>query len=274
MYRFLFTPKWLGWFALVIILSLACVALGMWQMDRRNEAVAEVGKIESNYDAEPLDFAQARQYFKDFDPAREWTPVTLEGTYDTGNQRVVRNRPLNGRPGYEVLVPLRLENGSAVIINRGWLPIGNDTSGRPDVVPQPAEGTVEVTARLKPAEPVLDRGAPKGQLASINLDEFTGILDYPIYTDAYGLMASEDPAAARTPVPLGRPDIDTGPHLSYSMQWFAFGALLFVGYGYAARQEALVDVPLSDRNGRGARENRKPTAEQEEDALLDAQGYH
>lgn len=269
MYRFLFTPKWLGWFALVIVLSLACIALGMWQMDRRNQAVAEVEKVENNYDAEPLDFAQGRQYFEDYVPNKEWTPVTLEGTYDTANQRVVRNRPLNGRPGYEVLVPLRLENGAAVIINRGWLPIGNDRSGYPDVVPQPAEGVVEVTARLKPAEQELDRGAPSGQLASINLDEFTNILEYPVYTDAYGLMAQEDPATPTRPAPLGKPDIDTGPHLSYSMQWFAFGALIFVGYGYAARQEAMIGEPAAE-----GKTNRKPTSEQEEDALLDAQGYH
>lgn len=271
MYRFLLTPRWLGWFALAVILALACAALGMWQLDRRNQAVAEVEKVNNNYDAEPLSFEQARTYFKDFDPAMEWTPVTLHGTYDTEHQRVVRNRPLNGRPGYEVLVPLRLENGSAVIVNRGWLPIGNERSGYPDVVPQPAEGPVEVTVRLKPAEPELERGAPKGQLASINLDAYTKILDYPVYTDAYGLMASEDPAAATRPVPLGRPDIDTGPHLSYSMQWFAFGALMFVGYGYAARQQARLDTPGLDTP---VKTRRKPTAEDEEDALLDAQGYH
>ncbi len=238
-------------------------------MDRRNLAVAEVEKVENNYDAEPLGFDRASQYFEDFDPDREWTPVTVEGTYDTANQRVVRNRPLNGRPGYEVLVPLRLENGAAVIINRGWLPIGNDRSGYPDAVPQPAEGAVEVTTRLKPPEQELNRrGAPTGQLATINLEKFSGILDYPVYTGAYGLMAQEDPAAATRPAPLGKPDIDTGPHLSYSMQWFAFGALIFVGYGYAARQEAIIGEPAEGKT------NRKPTGEQEEDALLDAQGYH
>ena len=27
-----------------------------------------------------------------------------------------------------------------------------------------------------------------------------------------------------------------GPHLSYSMQWYAFAVLVFVAYGYSARQ--------------------------------------
>lgn len=301
-YRFLFSRRWLGWLSMVLVLAAACAALGLWQMDRRDQAVAEVERIQGNYDATPLSYEQARPYFDSFAPDIEWTPVTLQGTYDTENQRVVRNRPLSGQPGYEVLVPLRLDNGSAVIINRGWLPIGNDQAGRPDEVPQPEPGQVTVTARIKPAEPDLDRGAPQGQLASINLDTYAEALGYPVHTGSYGLLASEDPAAAVMPVAMGKPVIDTGPHLSYSLQWFAFGVLTFVGLGYAARQQARLDesedyddgiaaqyeggsnaarVDRAERDGTTARQkaerpnarSRRRTSEEEEDALLDAQGY-
>ena len=43
------------------------------------------------------------------------------------------------------------------------------------------------------------------------------------------------------PVPPPEPEIDSGPHLSYSLQWYAFAALFFVAYGYAARQQARND---------------------------------
>ena len=38
------------------------------------------------------------------------------------------------------------------------------------------------------------------------------------------------------------PEIDSGPHLSYSLQWYAFAALFFVAWGYAARQQARNDA--------------------------------
>lgn len=286
MYRFLLSGKWLGWFLLVCLLAAVCSALGMWQLDRREAVRADIGVVEDNYDADPR--AYDPTLFTGYDPATEWQPVTLTGTYDAAEQRVVRNRPLNGRPGYEVLVPLRLSDGTAVAVNRGWLPIGNDEAGHPDSVPAPPEGEVEVTARIRPSEPAVERGAPDGQLASIDLAAYAAELDYPLATGSYGVMAAESPSAAEVPQPLAVPERSEGTHLSYAMQWFAFGVLLFVGLGYAAYQEAQnrrwAAAGLDrDDDGDGMhsavprarpkpqRARRRPTQEEEEDAILDAQ---
>ena len=169
MYRFLFSSKWLGYLLLAAIFATACVFLGRWQMDRRAETLAEINRVVSNYSATPIPFADARDQFIKLDADREWTQVELRGRYDEAGQRIVRNRPLNGQPGYEVVVPFKLESGETVVIDRGWLPIGNKTPGSPDSVPAPPAGNVTVVARLKPAEPELQRGAPDGQLASIDL---------------------------------------------------------------------------------------------------------
>jgi cytochrome oxidase assembly protein ShyY1 len=285
-YRFLFTGKWIGWFLLVVLLAAVCVLLGNWQMDRREQARDVISAIESNYDREPVEFAAVPQIFETASEADEWTPVTLRGEYDVAGQRIVRNRPLNGRPGYEVLVPLRLASGAAVIVDRGWLPIGNNKAGHPDEVPAAPEGDVTVVVRMKPGEADVNRGAPEGQLASIRLEDYAAELDYPVYTGAYGMMATEDPAPATQPVAIPKPAIDEGPHLSYSMQWYAFGLLFFVGYGYAARQQARMDELQAEDEALGfheanpapraaapKRRRNRPTAEEEEDALLDAQGF-
>jgi len=273
-YRFLLTPRWLAWFALVTALAAACAALGMWQLDRRDKVVADIGRIEANYEQSPVPYAAGSTDLTSYDPLREWTPVEFTGVYDTAGQVIVRNRPLNGQPGYEVLVPLRLDDGAAVIIDRGWLPIGNDEAGRPDAIPAPPEGSVTVTARVKPGEPAVNRGAPEGQIASIDLEGYAERLGYPVQTGAYGLMAAEDPAPAAAPLQFPKPSLNEGPHLSYSMQWFAFGALLFVGLGYAARQQARIErEEAQGRPDAVRRPGRRPTAEEAEDALLDAQGF-
>jgi cytochrome oxidase assembly protein ShyY1 len=273
-YRFLLTPRWLAWLALVTALAAACAALGMWQLDRRDKVVEDIGRIEANYEQRPVPYAAGSTDLASYDPLREWTPVKFTGVYDTAGQVIVRNRPLNGQPGYEVLTPLRLEDGTAVIIDRGWLPIGNNEAGRPDAIPAPPEGTVTVTARVKPGEPAVNRGAPEGQVASIDLEGYAEMLGYPVQTGAYGLMAAEDPAPAVAPLQFPKPSLNEGPHLSYSMQWFAFGALLFVGLGYAARQQALFERDEAQGRPEAVRRpGRRPTAEEAEDALLDAQGF-
>ena len=294
-YKFLLTSRWLGSFAMAVVFAIACVALGNWQMNRRNAVVENIHKIQQNYAGAVVDYANIAANFDQLDPAKEWTQVRLKGTYQNSDQRIVRNRPLNGAPGYEVLVPLTLENGDTVIVDRGWLPIGNNEAGHPDTVPQPVPGVVEVIARLKPAEPKLDRGAPEGQLASIDLKEYAGQVGYPIKTGSYGQLASESPAAAINPVSFPAPSIDEGSHLSYALQWIAFGILAFIGFGYAARMQRRNDdfdaleaaesgVPVEELYGRGSafhprrhvkvrKPGAKPSAEEAEDALLDAQGF-
>ena len=297
MYRFLFSSKWLGYLLLAAIFATACVFLGRWQMDRRAETLAEINRVLSNYSAAPVPFAAVRDEFNELEPAKEWTQVEMKGQYDAAGQRIVRNRPLNGQPGYEVVVPFKLESGETVVIDRGWLPIGNNNPGRPDTIPAPPEGDVTAVVRLKAGEPTLQRGAPDGQLASIDLPTYAAELEYPILTGAYGQLASESPAAPEMPLPFPMPSTEEGTHLSYSLQWFAFGVLMFVGFGYAARQQArnaAIDAEEDADGEDGAsdsgspvhsaaaaarrrspvpRKRKHPTAEEEEDALLDAQGY-
>lgn len=155
---------------------------------------------------------------------------------------LVRNRPQNGRVGYEVLVPFRTGTGQVVVLDRGWIPTGVSADGMPDEVPAPPEGTVTVSARLQPGEPAVDRGAPEGQIATIELEQLQARWSGPVGTAAYGEVFSEDPAPAVAPTPAPEPEIDSGPHLSYSLQWYAFAALFFVAYGYAARQQARNDA--------------------------------
>ena len=287
MYRFLASTRWLGWFLLACVFAAACYGLGNWQMSRLDSARAENHHVASNYDAAPLAFEDARALFGTLPPDRKWAQVALRGEYLAEDTVVVRNRPLGEAPGYEVLVPFRTDSGETVVVNRGWLPIGNESAGHPDTIPAPPSGTVDVVVRLKPAEPNLERSAPEGQLATINLEMYASKLPYPIATGAYGIMATEDPAVAVVPAALEKPEFDEGNHLSYAFQWFAFGVLAFIGLGYAARLQA--HQPRGPGSGRGggrrrhhgpdsayrvprrtARKGGKPTDEDAKDAYLDA----
>ncbi len=291
MYRFLASTRWIGWLLLVCLFAAAFAFLGNWQMDRREQALTEISHVQRNFDAAPIPFAQAKPLFEQFATDAKWTPVTLEGSYLTEDQTIVRNRISGSRPGYEVLVPFRTTDGTTVVVNRGFLPIGNENAGQPDSIPAPPAGTVKVQVRMKASEPKLDRGAPEGQLASIDLPTFAAKLDYPIATGSYGLMFLEDPAPANAPTQLQRPEEDEGPHLSYSFQWFAFGVLVFIGFGYAAKQQARInredreeaaeaalrgEEPVLHQAHRMRKRPKKlvrrdgtPTDEAEEDAYLD-----
>lgn len=282
-YKFLLSRRWLGLLLLAALFAAACIGLGNWQMDRRNQTVAEIRRVQENYDKTPVPFQSVRSHFETPDPDAKWTTVAVTGRYLVQDQRIVRNRPNNSVAGYEVLVPFRLGTGETIAINRGWLPIGNDRPGYPDTVPAPPAGEVSTVVRIKPSEPDLGRDAPEGQLGSIDLPYYREQLGYPLMTGSYGVMASESPTPAETPQPLAMPAVKEGSNLSYALQWITFGILAFVGFGYMARQQARilredqdVEDETSDTAGADQRPRRtaprKRSRAEEEDALLDSMG--
>jgi cytochrome oxidase assembly protein ShyY1 len=266
--------RWGGYLALTLVFAIACGLLSWWQWARRAEAVAEIAKVEANYDAPPVPVAELLPELDFYDDADEWSPILLQGTYLVDDQLLVRNRPYGGAPGFEVLTPLLLEDGTVFVVNRGWLPTGS-AQDAPDVVPAPPVGDVTVVARLKAGEPtLLGRTAPEGQLATIHLDDVSELTGLPTYTGAYGLLDSEDPAVEPMPQPAIKPKADEGPHLSYALQWIAFGVLAFAGLFWAFRRErrfaALPDEERAAARAADRVQRHRSDDTDSEDALLDA----
>jgi cytochrome oxidase assembly protein ShyY1 len=268
--------RWAGYIAFAIVFAIACGFLANWQFTRNADRERQLALIAANYDADPVPLAEAIPLGGAFDPADQWLPVVLVGEYLADEQLLARNRAHGGTSAFEVLVPFRTDDGRVFIVDRGWVPPGNDQP-EPDEIPAPPAGQVTVVARLTPGEPLPRSGrtAPEGQVPTINLPLIgrTIASGDAAVTDAYGLLVSEDPAPVTTPQAMESPSDDPGPHLSYAIQWILFAIMGFVFIWYMIRTERRhrredaddADEPASPRRG-GRRRDRDM---EEEDALLD-----
>lgn len=255
------TRRWGGYVVLVIVFAIACGLLSWWQWARRAEAVAQIDLIEANYDASPVPLGDLLSSLDAAPADAEWHPVVVTGAYLTSEQVLVRNRPRNSSAGFEVLVPLQLADGSVFVVDRGWVP-GGATPDRPDSVPVAPSGPVTVEVRLKPGEvEIPGRTSTETTIGTVHLPTVAGLVGAPTYTGMYGLLISEDPATAETPLASIRPAEDEGPHLSYALQWIAFGILAFIGLAWAIRRERRIGEPRRVRRERDA---------EDEDAILDS----
>ncbi len=261
MLRLLLTRRWLGYLALTVAFAVVASLFGMWQWDRRGQAVAAIEKVDSNYDRAPVPVTSVLGSESLNADTLEWIPVSLSGRYIPEEQVLVRTRPRSGSVGFEVLIPFVTEDFS-VIVNRGWVSTG-ESQDFPDEVPQAPAGVVELVARIKPTEPLLrGRGAPEGQIASIHLASLQELTSVDIREDFFLTLGEENPQPARSPLPTVRPELDEGPHLSYTFQWYLFAVMAFGGLWYMLRQEVRVH--------RGEDVSRKSSRDdEEEDALLD-----
>lgn len=251
MLRLALTPRWLGWLSLVAVACVAFLLLGQWQWDRYETKQARADRVEAHYTAPAVPVEEVLGQ----DPVpldQEWRRVEATGTYDAAETVLARNRPHEDGYGSEVLVPLRLDDGRTLIVDRGW--VANSPEGaevRPDV-PEPPTGEVEVTGWVRPGEPDLDRDMPDDLVASINLDQLADRVGgevlggYVIMQDEQ-LLGASDGAGAERPTPLEEPDTGIGPHLAYAIQWWLGipAAIAFVLV--ALRREARVEAGLPAR---------------------------
>lgn len=234
MYRFLLRPRWLAFHALVLVGVIVMVNLGFWQLRRLDERREFNAEVAESIDQDPVPLLTlADDPDLDLDET-EWSQVTTTGTY-LAEQIVVFNRSQGGVAGDNVLTPLVLDDGRIVLVNRGFVPLGQD-------VPPPPPEEVEVLGRIRPSqsrqrgELTDSGGGPVTEVRRVEIERIAPQLPgdvLPIYLD---LIASRPPMTAQDPAPVPAPELDEGPHLSYAAQWFIFALSVIVGWVLAVRK--------------------------------------
>jgi cytochrome oxidase assembly protein ShyY1 len=241
-YRFLVTPRWLGLAALALVLAVVMVGLGDWQLHRYHERSAINARIDAGSHgpavpitrAMPAPAGAGRRVGPAPSAAAEWTRVQVTGRYDRSHEILGRDRTVNGSVGFEVLTPLLLPDGTAVLVDRGWLaPPPGGALVNPDVPAAPA-GDVTVIGPVRRPESSPDKPV-RGTVRRISPAALR--LPYPVY-GGYLVLDEQIPKADSrfTPVPPGQEN--AWQNAGYVVQWWAFAALTLFGYVYLARREA------------------------------------
>jgi len=237
-YRFLLRPRWLLFHLVVVTAVVAMVNLGFWQLRRLDERQAFNATVEARIDQPPVPLGDLLPTGATTDgdlSALEWRPVTTAGAYVPGETITVVNKSQGGIAGSFVVTPLRLDDERILLVERGFVPLSEAST------PPAPTGTVEVTGRLRPSQERQRGGLSDpadGDLAEVQRIDI-GRLAIQIPGDVlpmYVELTSSRPAeAGPLPLPIARPELANGPHLSYAGQWFIFAIAVVVGWVLAVR---------------------------------------
>ena len=242
-WRAFFSRQWLLTTLLVLAGGALCVRLGIWQLDRLEQRRAFNAHIETAWAADPLKLnGKTAQDLK----SMEYRAVSVSGTYDFENQIVLRNRYYKSEYGYHLLTPLILDDGSAVLVERGWIPAdGNNSPADWHQYDQPGRATVSGQIRLGQSEPEMG-GVPDPPLSPeqtrldfwniVNLERIQKQVPYPLL-DVF-VQPEPDPQDNEPPIPF-QPEIELteGSHFGYALQWFTFATILVLGYPFYLRKQ-------------------------------------
>ena len=235
MVRFLLRPRWLAGLGLVVLVAVTFTRLGVWQLHRLDERRAYEDLVASRLAAAPVPLEDVLAAGADADAIR-YRRVTASGTYDTAHEVILYGRTQGDQSGNHVLTPLVLDDGSAVAVDRGWVPFEDDSPPLADAAP-PA-GTVRVTGVLFPPEAdTTTPSSPTMTFAKVDLGALAAQVPYRL-APAYLLLGSQQPAPAALPLVAPLPDpADAPPHLSYAIQWFSFATIAVIGFVVLVRRE-------------------------------------
>lgn len=217
------------------------LALGIWQWGRAQEKLALHEAIERRNAEAPLDERSLLSNAKLEEQVHR--PVVLRGVWVPRHTVFLDNRQMQGRPGFYVVTPLKLQGSdAAVLVERGWAPRNFVDREKLPAVETPA-GVIEVRGRLAPPP------AKLYEFATAASGPIRQNLDLAQLRKESGL-ALLDIAVQQTGVPsegLLRdwPEVASGAskNYGYAFQWWALCALIAILYGWfqfiAPRRKAL-----------------------------------
>ncbi|MEK9284807.1 MULTISPECIES: SURF1 family protein [unclassified Bradyrhizobium] len=202
------------------------IALGVWQIERRAWKLALIDRVEQRVHAAAQPIPSPAAWPTVSAANDEYRHVAVTGRFLHDRETLVQAVTEEGA-GYWVLTPLRREDGTLVLINRGFVPAERrDASTRQDGNP---ESTVEITGLLRMTEPkggflrnndpVHDRWYSRDVAA---IAAARGMHDVaPFFIDA-------DAAPRAGGGPIGGLTVIRFPnnHLIYALTWFALAFML------------------------------------------------
>ena len=221
-----------GIVAIASVVALSCIGLGIWQLQRLADRRTRNAAIERERSSAPMLITTAVGRGE----VEPYTPVRVSGEFDPDREVLVFGRSLDGEPGHLVVTPLVFDDGTAVLVIRGWVPFDHQTVPVADAGPPTGELTIH--GFLVPDEgdgsTVPDE---HGVIGRLDVRGIRSTLPYPVLALAIQLSEQDPPQPSDLPVPLPPEELSQGPHLSYAIQWFTFATIAVVGGVILLRRE-------------------------------------
>jgi cytochrome oxidase assembly protein ShyY1 len=226
-----------------VVMTVACVLLGLWQLDRYELRGQRNDAVRTALDADPVplhSLVPTDTSIEAVPDEVEWRQVSVTGQYDPDGALALRLRPVEGQPGVHALAPLVLADGRSVLIDRGFLATGPGSTDSL-AVPDPAQGTVELVGRVRLAESGrgagLDAEASPPSIRFVDLADLQASMQAPL-APVWLELVEQTPAEDASLAPIPPPRLSAGPSLIYAVQWFLFGVIAVVGFVVLVRRES------------------------------------
>jgi len=203
--------------------------LGQWQHEKGEYISNLQHKINERKYLPPVSMQELPHDIDD----RVFLPVMVSGTFDAEHHFYFDNRIVNGVAGYDIFTPFRMDDGHAVLVNRGWLRQGRTRQDLPEFDTDTSTVSFKALFDKPPSKDFLLAENVHGDLAwpmvlqYVDTQEISNMLGYELMPMVLRLDKDADHGFYRE-IPVLK--LDSAKNTGYAFQWFAMSAALLVIY--------------------------------------------
>ena len=215
-----------------LALFILLLSLGFWQLDRaeQKQQLERQKQRDRASEESPLQLSTITLV----DPEWHYRKVKISGTYDTQHQWLLDNRHYKGRVGFHVLTLLHAQ-GQALLVNRGWIPLGPNRNQLPVIDVSPEKTLVSGILTPVGEQQLLlgDAGYTSNQwpkiIQRLEIDQMSAQTNSIVVPAVLQLNAQNLTCyTCDWSIPQGAMTVEK--HRGYAVQWFALAAALVCIY--------------------------------------------
>ena len=204
-----------SFFVYFIILTL--LSLGFWQIYRLNWKLELIEQIENSLKNDPVEFTSIEK--------KNYLRIKTSGEIDFDKQIYLYNLNDNGKPGFEVINPIKIGDEN-YLMNRGWIPFEKKDLPEINLVDQnQIFGTIMLQTKPSTFKPKND--IEKNYWFTLNREDilkFTGrnFSEYVIYLNGDYKIPKPRVITAKI----------SNNHKKYAITWFSMAISILLIYLY------------------------------------------
>ena len=199
-------------------------SLGTWQIYRLQWKVDLINEINNGLNSEPVFYSNTN--------IKNYQKVKFSGIFDFEKQVYLYSLNNKGKPGYDIITPLKINSNEILLINRGW--IQKDRKGNKNinkVKSNSYEGILKKITKPNPFKP--DNDIENNIWYSLKLTDLEDFTGYKLSNFVLFLQNNQNNLVENKIV---SPDLPNN-HLKYALTWYSVALSILLYFLYFRKKQ-------------------------------------
>ena len=199
-------------------------SLGTWQIHRLQWKLDLISEINNGLNSEPVFYSNTN--------IKNYQKVKFSGIFDFKKQIYLYSLNNKGKPGYDIITPLKINSNEILLINRGW--IQKDQKNNKNInkiISNSFEGILKKITKPNPFKP--DNDIKNNILYSLNLEDLENFTGYKLSNFVLFLQNNQNILVENKIV---SPDLPNN-HLKYAITWYSVALSILLYFLYFRKKQ-------------------------------------